>query len=45
MAGLELQLSSGWTAEALPIEIDLADVMFDLEPNWQEWTAPVAVAP
>ena len=44
MTGLELQLSSGWTAEPLPIEIDLAEVMLDLDPNFQDWDPPLAVA-
>ena len=44
MTGTELHLSSGWTAEPVEVEIDLADVMFDLEPTWQDWTPPVAVA-
>lgn len=44
MSGLEEQLSPGWTSEPLPIEIELAEVMFDLDPNWQDWVPPVEVA-
>ena len=44
MAGLELQLSSGWSAAPVSIELDLAEVMAQLEPGWEDWVPPVAVA-
>ena len=44
MSGTELQLSSGWTAEPVSIEIDLAELMLDLDPLAQDWDPPVAVA-
>lgn len=43
MTALEL-LSSEWTVDALPIEIDLNDLMLDLDPRWEEWVPPVEVA-
>ena len=44
MDGLELHLSSGWSAEPLPIEIDLAELMLDLDPHCDDWVPPAAVA-
>ena len=44
MTGIEGQLSLGWEVEPLRIEVRLADVMFDLDPRWEDWAPEVAAS-
>ena len=37
MTGVTSELL-GWEPEALHIDVQLADVMFDLDPRWEDWS-------
>ena len=32
-----------WEPGQLQIELDLSEVMFDLDPRWEDWAAPELV--
>jgi hypothetical protein len=44
MTGVKSELNWGWEPEPLGIEVRLADVMFDLDPRWEDWGAELAAS-
>ncbi len=37
VTGLGRELSWGWEPDPLRIELALSEVMFDLDPGWNQW--------